>query len=136
LTELLSDTTREVDKGEKKELYEQLFRTPEYYLYDPFSQEFIGYHLHSGHYQEVQPDAEQKLFSAVAHLYLGVRDGWLRWLTADGVVVPTPLERAEQEYLRAEQERQRAEQAIQRAIQAEQLLAAYQRRFGHLNDPS
>jgi hypothetical protein len=90
-------------------------------------------------------------------LYLGVRDGWLRWLTADGVVVPTPLERAEQERLRAEQERlraeqerlraeqerlraeqerQRAEQAIQRAIQAEQLLAAYQRRFGHLNDPS
>jgi hypothetical protein len=79
-----------------------------------------------------------------------VRDGWLRWLTADGVVVPTPLERgeqerqrAEQEYQRAEKERQRAEQAvqqaeqaIQRAEQAEQLLAAYQRRFGNLDAPS
>jgi ABC-type Fe3+-hydroxamate transport system substrate-binding protein len=61
-------------------------------------------------------------------LYLGVRDGWLRWLTADGVVVPTPLEWAEQE-------RQRAEQAVQRAAQAEQLLAAYQRRFGKLDAP-
>jgi uncharacterized protein (DUF3084 family) len=83
-------------------------------------------------------------------LYLGVRDGWLRWLTADGVVVPTPLEwaeqehqraeqerqRAEQEHQRAEQERQRAEQAIQRAAEAEQLLAAYQRRFGNLDEPS
>ena len=150
IIELLSDTTREVDKGEKKALYEQLFRTPEYYLYDPFSQEFIGYYLHGGHYQEVQPDAEQKIFSAVAGLYLGVRDGWLRWLSADGVVVPTPLEwaeqehqRAEQEHQRAEQERQRAEQAvqqaeqaIQRASQAEQLLAAYQHRFGNLDAPS
>jgi hypothetical protein len=90
----------------------------------------------------VQQDAEQKIFSAVAGLYLGVRDGWLRWLTADGIVVPTPLEwaeqehqRAEQERQRAEQERQRAEQAIQLATQAERLLAAYQRRFGHLDDP-
>jgi hypothetical protein len=118
----------------KKTLYAQLFRTSEYYLYDPFSQEFIGYHLHGRHYEEVQQDAEQKIFSAVAGLYLGVRDGWLRWLTADGVIIPTPLEWAE--YQRAEQERQRAEQAIQRASQAEQLLAAYQRRFGNLDDPS
>jgi hypothetical protein len=75
-------------------------------------------------------------------LYLGVRDGWLRWFTADGGIVPTPLEwaeqqrqRAEQEHQRAEQERQRAEQAMQRASQAEQLLAEYQRRFGHLDAP-
>jgi Uma2 family endonuclease len=128
IIELLSDTTREVDKGEKKALYAQLFRTPEYYLYDPFSQEFIGYYLHGGHYQEMQPDVEQKIFSAVTGLYLGVRDGWLRWLTADGIVVPTPLEWAEQE-------QQRAEQAIQRIAQAEQLLAAYQRRFGNLDAP-
>src|SRR5215510_16013796 len=82
IIELLSDTTREVDKGEKKALYAQLFRTPEYYLYDPFSQEFIGYHLHGRHYQEVSQDTEQKIFSAATDLYLGVRDGWLRWLTA------------------------------------------------------
>jgi Uma2 family endonuclease len=143
IIELLSDTTREVDKGEKKALYEQLFRTSEYYLYDPFSQEFVGYHLHGRRYQEVQRDAAQKIFSAATDLYLGVRDGWLRWLTADGVIVPTPLEwgeqerqRAEQERQRAEQEHQRAEQAIHRAEQAEQLLAAYQRRFGNLDDPS
>lgn len=136
IIELLSDTTREVDKGEKKALYEQLFRTSEYYLYDPFSQEFVGYHLHGRRYQEVQQDAEQKIFSAATDLYLGVRDGWLRWLTADGIIVPTPLEWGGQERHRAEQEHQRAEQAIHRAEQAEQLLAAYQRRFGNLDDPS
>jgi Uma2 family endonuclease len=135
IIELLSDTTREVDKGGKKELYEQLFRTPEYYLYDPFHQECIGYYLHGGYYQGVQPDAEQKIFSAVAGLYLGVRDGWLRWLTADGVVVSTPLEWAEQERQRATQAVQQAEQARHRVAQAEQLLAAYQHRFGNLDAP-
>src|SRR4030095_5746643 len=33
IIELLSDSTRAVDKGEKKVLYERTFRTPEYYLY-------------------------------------------------------------------------------------------------------
>jgi Uma2 family endonuclease len=37
IIELLSDSTRHVDKGEKKELYARMFRTAEYYLYDPFS---------------------------------------------------------------------------------------------------
>src|SRR5919109_4311277 len=78
IIELLSDSTREVDKTEKKALYAQLFRTPEYYLYDPFSQEFLGYHLHGRHYEKVPQDAEQRIFSAVAGLYLGVRDRWLR----------------------------------------------------------
>jgi Uma2 family endonuclease len=141
IIELLSDSTREVDKGEKKVLYERVFRTQEYYLYDPFSQEFLGYHLQGTRYQEMQPDAEQQVYSVVTGLYVGVREGWLRWLTTDGVVVPTPREwaeqerqRAEQERQRAEQEHQRAEQAIQRAEQAEQLLDAYRRRFGNLEE--
>src|SRR5919198_1265451 len=146
IIELLSDTTREVDKGEKKELYEQLFRTPEYYLYDPFSQEFVAYHLRDGRYQELHLDASRTVSSGVTGLLLGIRDGWLRWLTAEGVMLPTPRElaeherqRAEQAHQQAEHERQRAEQAhrqateaLERAAQAEQLLAAYRRRFGDL----
>jgi len=184
IIELLSDTTREVDKGEKKVLYERLFRTPEYYLYDPFSQEFVAYHLWDGRYQAILPDAAHTVSSGMTGLSLGIRDGWLRWLTAEGVIIPTPRELAEQERQRAEQERQRAEQerqraeqayqqaeqerqhaeqahqyaeqahqqaeqerqraeqahrqateAIERAAQAEQLLAAYRRRFGNLEEP-
>jgi Uma2 family endonuclease len=141
IIELLSDSTREVDKGEKKALYERVFRTQEYYLYDPFSQELLGYHLQGLHYQAMQLDAAQQIYSVVMELYVGVRAGWLRWLTAEGVVVPTPQEwaeqehqRAEQEHQRAEQERQHAEQAVQRAEQAEQLLDAYRRRFGNLEE--
>ena len=132
IIELLSDTTRAVDKGEKKALDEGLFRTAEYYLYDPWSQEFIGYHLHGMHYHEVELDAERRIYSVATGLYLGIREGWLRWLTVEGAVVPTPLELAEQEKLRAAQAEQRAEQAEQRAEQAEQLVAMYRRRFGDL----
>jgi len=156
IIELLSDTTREVDKDEKKDLYARLFRTPEYYLYDPFSQEFLGYWLQGGTYQEIQPDATRTIVSRMTGLALGIRHGWLRWLTAEGVVLPTPRElaeqerqraeqahqRAEQAHQRAEQERQRAEQAqrqameaLERAAQAERALAEYRRRFGHLEEP-
>ena len=135
IIELLSDTTREVDKGEKKILYERLFRTPEYYLYDPFSQEFVAYHLRDGRYQELHLDASRTVSSGVTGLLLGIRDGWLRWLTAEGVMLPTPRELAEHERQRAEQAHRQATEALERAAQAEQLLAAYRRRFGNLEEP-
>jgi Uma2 family endonuclease len=128
IIELLSDTTREIDKGEKKTLYERVFHTTEYYLYDPFSQEFVGYHLHGGRYKSVEPDEQGKVYSPLTGLYLGVRDGWLRWMTSEGVVLPTPRELAEQERQRAEQEQQHAEQERQRAEQERQRAEQEQQR--------
>src|SRR5262245_42489450 len=127
IIELLSDTTRHIDKGEKKTLYERVFHTGEYYLYDPFSQEFVGYHLQGPHphYEEVKPDAAGKIFSPTTGLYLIVHNDWLRWMTSEGILLPTSMELVEQERQRAEHERQRAERA-------EQLLEEYQRRFGKL----
>jgi len=49
--------------------------------------------------------------------YEGKTDTWLRWTDADGNLILTGKERAEQEHQRAEQERQRAEQERQRAEQ-------------------
>lgn len=139
IIELLSDSTREVDKGEKKTLYARVFHTTEYYLYDPISQEFIGYHLRGAQYEEVKPDAEGKIASPVTGLFLAVRDEWLRWLTTDGKLLLSPMElweqerqRASQLEQRADQAEQRAGQAEQRADQAEQLLETYRRRFGEL----
>jgi Uma2 family endonuclease len=126
IIELLSDTTRETDKREKKTLYERVFHTTEYYLYDPESQEFLGYHLQRGQYQTAGPDKEGRVYSPSADLYLVVRDGWLRWMTPQGDILPTPMELAGQEQHRAEQERQRAERA-------EHLLALYKQRFGNLD---
>jgi Uma2 family endonuclease len=45
IIELLSNKTRRIDHTVKKELYERTFKTDEYYLYDPYSQEFLGYKL-------------------------------------------------------------------------------------------
>jgi len=146
IIELLSDSTRSEDEGPKKALYAELFRTPEYYLYDPYSQAFTGYQLRGSHYVEMERDGEGRMYSEVTGLYLGVRDAWLRWITLEGEVVASPSERAEQERQRAEQERQRAEQERQRAEQehqraeqehqraeqAEAMLEAYRRRFGSL----
>jgi Uma2 family endonuclease len=147
IIELLSDSTRTNDKREKKALYERVFHTPEYYLYDPVSQEFVSYHLQSARYQRVEPDEEGRVYSPSTNLYLAVRDEWLRWMTPAGVLLPTPLELAEQAQHQAEQAQQRAEQAQHqaeqaqhqaeqaqhRAEQAEQLLALYQQRFGTLD---
>lgn len=118
IIELLSDSTRAIDKGEKKALYERVFHTSEYYLYDPFSHEFIGYHLHRGHYETATPDEQGRIYSTLANLYLGVHEGWLRWMTPEGIVLPTPEERAQQAEMRAEQ--------------AEELLEKYRQRFGKL----
>jgi Uma2 family endonuclease len=122
IIELLSESTRAIDQGEKKTIYERVFHTGEYYLYDPFSQEFVGYHLQGPqpHYEEVKPDAAGKVYSPTTGLYLIVHDGWLRWMTPEGVVIPSPMELAEQERQRAEQETQRAEQERQRAEQETQ----------------
>jgi Uma2 family endonuclease len=132
IIELLSDSTRKVDKGEKKALYARLFRTAEYYLFDPYSQEFTGYRLHGVDYQEVEPDAEGRIHSAMTDLSLGVKEDWLRWFTAEGDLLPTPQESAAYALQQAEQATRQAEQERKRAEQAEQLLKEYQRRFGHL----
>ena len=136
IIELLSDSTRQVDMQEKKELYARQFHTAEYYLYDPFSYELTGYHLQGVHYEEITPETPGKLFSPLTGLHLMVHDGWLRWLTPTGELVPTPQElaqqaqqlaqraqqlaeeerhRAEEEHRRANLQQQRAEEERQRA---------------------
>lgn len=147
IIELLSDSTRKIDHTVKKELYEHVFKTGEYYLYDPISQEFIGYSLVGNYYKTVSPDSEKKIYSPTTNLYLIVKDDWLRWLTEEGTILPTPKELAEEEHkraeqasqwaeqerLKAEQERQKAEQERQRAEQEHQRaerLAAQLRKLG------
>lgn len=134
IIELLSDTTRNIDKGEKKELYEQVFRTHEYYVYDPYSQEFAGYRLSGVRYHPILPDKEKKIFSPVTGFYLVVKDDWLRWMTEEGDLLPTDKELYEQEKQRADQEKQRAEKEKQRAEQVEKQLLLEQDRIKKLTE--
>ena len=97
IVEILSPSTADVDKGFKKELYQNTFRTPDYFWFDPYSLEFAGFCLLSGEYQPIVANEQGHLWSQQLGLYLGVYRGQLRFFTPSGQVVPTPEEVAESE---------------------------------------
>jgi len=113
IIELLSDSTANVDRTVKKQLYQNQFRTPEYFWFSPSDLEFAGFRLVGNQYQEIAGDERGWCWSEVLGLYLGVEAGKLRYFTLNGDLVLTPEEAAQQEQQRAEQERQRAEQMQQ-----------------------
>ncbi len=140
IVELLSPTTAKVDRGKKKALYQDTFRTPNYFWFDPVSLEFQGFQLRRGVYEAIEPNSRGWLWSEPLQLFLGIHERKLRFFTPTGDLVALPEEelahqatqarqRAEQERQRAEQERQRAEQERQRAEQAEQALAELRARL-------
>ncbi len=115
IIELLSDSTAKTDRGFKKTLYANTFRTPDYFWFDPVSYEFKGFHLLDGHYEELQPNEQGHLWSQQLGLFLGIHAETLRFFTPDGTLVPTPEESAEAAIRQANIERQRAETERQRA---------------------
>lgn len=95
IVEVLSDKTASIDKGLKKQLYQDTFRTPEYFWFDPISLEFKGFHLVDGQYEDIPPTDEKRLRSRQLELYLGVHEGKLRFFTTDNELIPSAEERAE-----------------------------------------
>ncbi|MGB8701761.1 MAG: Uma2 family endonuclease [Thermosynechococcaceae cyanobacterium] len=131
--ELLSNSTATVDKGEKKDLYQDVWRVPEYYWFHPETMEFAGFHLMNGQYEAIPATDTGWLWSGQLALYLGIHERQLRWFSAEGQLIPLPEEAErqakeqaqqarEQERLAREQERFAKEQAQQRAEQLEALL--------------
>ena len=51
IVEILSSSTATVDKGLKKQVYQDTFRTPDYFWFDPVTMELQGFHLIDGKYQ-------------------------------------------------------------------------------------
>ncbi|WP_017304829.1 Uma2 family endonuclease [Spirulina subsalsa] len=160
IVELMSPSTARQDRGEKKQLYEQTFRTSDYFIYDPFTpQSLQGWHLgEDGSYHDILPNPQGHLWCARLGLWLGLWQGkilketapWLRFYDAQGHLIllgeelaqqereraEQERERAEQERERAEQERERAEQERERAEQAERALQQLQARLQALGiDP-
>ncbi|AFZ27319.1 hypothetical protein Cylst_5290 [Cylindrospermum stagnale PCC 7417] len=109
ILEILSESTANTDKDLKKKIYQDTFRTPDYFWFDPYTLEFAGFHLLDGKYEPLEPNTQGHLWSQQLGLYLGIYQGLLRFFTREGELVPTPEETAEQETQRAEQETQRAE---------------------------
>ncbi|WP_124971889.1 Uma2 family endonuclease [Aphanothece sacrum] len=102
IVEILSTSTAETDKGLKKQIYQDIFRTPDYFWFEPETLEFQGFQLMSGQYQVIEPNENGWLWSQQLGLYLGIDNDQLRFFTAEGKLVLTPEETAEQQQQRAE----------------------------------
>jgi Uma2 family endonuclease len=138
IVELLSDSTASVDITTKKDLYERIFKTPDYFVYDPFDPDSLrGWHLDLDEgYQELTPNEQGWLWCQRLGLWLGTWQGiidreeavWLRFYDQQGNLVPLPEEAAQQ---RAEVAEQRAEVAEQQGA-LRQLLRLVIVRFGEV----
>jgi Uma2 family endonuclease len=109
ILEILSESTANIDKDLKKKLYQNTFRTPDYFWFDPYTLEFAGFHLVDGKYQPLELNNEGHLWSQQLELYLGIHEGLLRFFTPEGELVPTPEEEAESERQQKEIAQQKAE---------------------------
>ena len=102
IVEILSDTTASIDKELKKQIYQDIFRTPYYFWFDPNTLEFAGFILVGGSYQPIEPNEHGWLWSQQLELFLGVYERKLRFFTNGGQLVPTPQEVALQEKQRGD----------------------------------
>jgi Uma2 family endonuclease len=102
VVEILSASTASVDKGPKKELYQNIFRTPEYFWFDPDRSELEGFRLMGKAYEAIAPTVEGWLWSDQLELYLGVHENKLRFFSPKGNLIATAEEAEIQERQRAE----------------------------------
>lgn len=96
IIELLSDSTAQTDKNLKKRLYQDRFRTPEYFWFSPETLEFEGFRLVNQRYEPIARNPAGWCWSETLGLFLGVREGMLRYFLASGELVLTPEEAAAQ----------------------------------------
>lgn len=131
VVELLSPGTESEDLGQtvrpvgspptKWQVYEQILRVPYYIVFSRYTDQLQAFRLTGGHYEPVEL-AERRLSIPELELSLGLWRGnhqtidrlWIRWLTAEGDLIPTPSERATTFQQQAAAAQQRAEQLAAR----------------------
>jgi Uma2 family endonuclease len=124
IVELLSPATAKTDRSLEKVLYQDRFRTPEYFWFSPDTLEFEGYRLVGQHYEAIAPNDAGWRWSDVLGLFLGVQNETLRYFHPSGELVPTPEEAAETAQLAAETAQLKVQAAQERTARlAEQLRA-------------
>ena len=153
IIELLSQRTAKTDKTTKKQLYQDTFKTPEYFWFHPNKLDFAGFRLIEGIYQPIRANEHGWLWSEELGLYLGIHQRKLRYFTEEGELVPIPVEQLAAEHQQRElaqqqatterqqrklaqqqatTERQQRELAQQQVAEMAQLLARYREQFGEL----
>jgi Uma2 family endonuclease len=101
IIELLSTSTAAIDKAFKKTLYEERFRTQEYFWFSPDTLELAGFKLIDGKYKPIKSNNSNLFWSNVLGLYLGLEGDKLRYFDAEERLVLTPEEVALQEQNRS-----------------------------------
>lgn len=132
IIELMSASTKRTDLTTKKDLYEKVFHTSEYFCYDPDKLVLRGWRLIDGVYKDIRPNAKGQLWSEELEAWMGIWRGrylqddhvWLCLFDADGLLIPTEAEAAQQQ---AETERQRAEMAEAELARLREELASLKR---------
>jgi Uma2 family endonuclease len=122
IIELMSPSTANVDLGLKKQLYDRVFKTQDYFVYNPFDPSSLqGWHHHNA-YGAIAPDQRGWLWCESLGLWLGTWTGtidretltWLRFYDVNGALVLLPEEVAQQ---LAETEKLRADRLAARLIE-------------------
>lgn len=122
IIELLSDSTADVDRTTKKELYQNRFRTLEYFWFSPETLELAGFRLQDGEYQPIIANENGLYWSESLGLFLGIYEQQLRYFTIERRLVPTPAESALEEKEKAFTAKQEAINEKQRADKLEAKL--------------
>ncbi|HEY9673516.1 MAG TPA: DUF4351 domain-containing protein [Waterburya sp.] len=130
----MSSSTANVDTGVKKDLYQRVFRTRDYFVFDPFDPNSLaGWRLDANlRYQPIVPNEQGWLWSQTLGFWLGTWEGtidrepaiWLRLYDEAGNLVPLPEEAAEQQGLERE-----LQQGLEQGARS-QLLRLLTLRFG------
>ena len=140
IVELMSPSTAAVDTGAKKDIYERTFRTPDYFVFDPFDANSLqGWHLDANQrYLPLVRDERGWLWCQRLNLWLGTWSGeidretavWLRFYDRQGNLVPLPEEAAQQRAEQAQQQLEAAQQRVEQESQRAERLAFKLREMG------
>ncbi len=102
IIELLSTSTKKIDRTEKKKLYDETFHTAEYFCFDPEDGKLEGWRR-DGSYVPIEPDENGRLWCNEMQVsfdwwtgdFMGRRGEWARMFDVNGKVVPTFAEAAQ-----------------------------------------
>jgi Uma2 family endonuclease len=132
--EVTSESTADVDRGDKMRIYSQIWHTSAYFIFDPDTEKLEGFKLDGTgrRYTPIVADENGDFEVAALGLKLGLRPTsyrqlerrFVRWLELNGQPLPSAQERAEAERVRAEAEHARAEAERARADELEAKLRA------------
>ena len=127
--ELTSPSTRESDYGPKKDVYERVWKTAVYAIYDPATHRLDAWELDAGRYVPAARTDEGDVIVNMLGMRLGVRDlplgptipaPSLRWIDGNGLALPSYDALAE----RASDAEARASDAEVRVSDAEARVSA------------